>query len=110
MDMNITRTKTMKCLCECKKIATWLYMPSSSNTSHPYYCDNCVPRGCSCNMEYTVKSPQAHENGYGEDPPSDGRSWKWIEENISWVYTDNKGRELPCIEFDYSDEGYDERR
>lgn len=87
--------------CECGKVATWEYVPSTK--LHPYYCDDCVPRGCSCNVEYTINSPAAIENGYGEDPPTNHNNWKWIDKGISWVYTDEKGRELPCIEFEQCD-------
>lgn len=108
MNLNTTQTKTIKYQCECGKLATWSYMPNTSQPCYTYYCDDCVPRGCSCNEEYTVKSPQAHENGYGEDPPTDGnRYWKWIDKDIRWAYTDNKGRELPCIEYWHSDDGYE---
>lgn len=60
------------------KIATWEYMPRSFE----YYCDDCVPRGCSCNLLG------------GEDDESG------IEA------TDEQGRLLPCCEFDYSQNGW----
>lgn len=31
---------------KCKNMATWYYAP---NSSYPQYCNNCIPRGCSCN-------------------------------------------------------------
>ena len=92
-------------LCECGKLATWDYMPSS--TYYPFFCDECVPRGCTCNSEYTVNSPQAHENGYGANPPTDHNQWKWLIPNIQWCLVDEQGRELPCVEYDYSSEGFD---
>ena len=94
-----------KFLCECGKLATWDYMPSSKH--YGYYCDECVPRGCGCNQEYTVKSAQAHENGYGEDPPTDHNQWKWIEKDVCWARTDAQGRELPCVEFWENLDGYE---
>ena len=39
----------MKQKCDCGNIATWLYMPCSSSKENPFYCDDCVHRGCSCN-------------------------------------------------------------
>jgi len=33
--------------CE-KKMATWFYMPGSEG-GDLFACDDCVPRGCSCN-------------------------------------------------------------
>ena len=32
----------------CNKTATWLYLPSSSGIN--FFCDDCVPRGCTCNV------------------------------------------------------------
>src|ERR1035441_3790019 len=42
----------LKALCDkgCKKIAVWWYMPSDG---HGNYCDDCIPRGCSCNRSET---------------------------------------------------------
>lgn len=59
------------------KIATWEYLPRAFE----YYCDDCVPRGCSCNI--------ISEDG--ED----------IVEAI-----DEHGRLLPCCEFAYSHNGW----
>lgn len=63
-------------------------MPSSNNWSEEerYKCDNCVPRGCSCNIIY-----------YPEDI---------IRDNYEY-YKDEKGRDLPCVEFDECETGYD---
>lgn len=42
----------MKFKCKCGELATWTYMPSNDGLDEDnYYCDNCVPRGCSCNNE-----------------------------------------------------------
>jgi len=43
-----------KCSC-CDKIATWSYMPGISN-----YCDDCLPRGCSCNNESFSEAKDAY--------------------------------------------------
>ena len=56
------------------KIATWEYMPRSFE----YYCDDCVPRGCSCN----------------------------IYEDTGAQHIDEQGRYLPCCEFEYSQNGW----
>jgi hypothetical protein len=55
-------------------IARWEYMSGSL----VYYCDDCVPRGCSCNVNPETK----------------------MEE------TDELGRFLPCCEYDYSHNGW----
>ena len=66
----------MKQLCKCGKLAVWWYMP---NTTYPVYCDDCVKRGCSCNVD-----------------PDTG-----IED------MDEQGRLLPCCEWGYAEEGID---
>jgi hypothetical protein len=60
---------------KCNAKAVWNYAPSGFN----YYCDNHVPRGCSCNV----------------DPDSN------IED------TDEQGRLMPCCEYDYSATGFE---
>lgn len=55
--------------CKCGELAVWFYMPGDS-----CYCDKCVPRGCSCNLD-------------DDDRP----------------ILDDKGRELPCVEYFYID-------
>ena len=68
----------MKILCgKCKKIAIWLYVPGKDNWA---FCDDHVPRGCSCNID-----------------PDTG-----IED------TDHKGRLFPCCEYFYDDRGFDD--
>ena len=84
-----------KKLCDCGKKAVWVYMPSPRE-SNPYYCDDCVPRGCTCEYNYI---------SYGLYPPSDTKNWKWIEENVCWGLLDDQGRDYPCVE--YMKEGYD---
>ena len=64
----------MKRVCDkCNKVAVWVYAPRYSG----FYCDSCVPRGCSCNTD------------------DDGNQ-----------YLDPEGREMPCCEYDYSEKGY----
>ena len=41
--------------CE-KKIATWIYMPATYE-DELLACDDCVPRGCSCNDPGDTESP-----------------------------------------------------
>ena len=61
--------------CRIKK-AVWVYVPNS----HYFYCDDCISRGCSCNVD-----------------PNTG-----VED------TDEKGRLLPCCEYDYDLDGFDD--
>lgn len=56
-------------LCDkCQSPAIWYYMPSSDIQ----YCDECVPRGCSCNI---------FDNESDEE------------------YVDDFGRKYPCVEY-----------
>jgi hypothetical protein len=62
--------------CNCGNKGTWLYMPSYGGIQHnDYYCDYCVPRGCSCNQEEDGTEP-----------------------------FDEQGRKYPCCEFFTVDE------
>lgn len=70
----------MKSLChKCSKMATWNYMPGKGE-SIDYYCDDCVPRGCSC-IE--------NENGVEQVDP-----------------TDRLNRVFPCCEYMYNENGW----
>ena len=77
----------MKIKCKCGKIATWYYMPAEEEWA---CCDDCVPRGCSC-YEYDL-----HEI----EPVG--------EENDIWEELDGEGNRLPCTEWWYDKEGWDD--
>lgn len=83
--------------CKCGQTATWLYMPGSMPA--PFFCDDCVPRGCSCN-QYSVTEfdmPSGVENV----------DWKWIDKDKTlFTYIDKTGREWPCCEFEYEEDGW----
>jgi len=64
----------VKLLCnKCSQLAVWCYMPRDGI----YYCEGCVPRGCSCMVK---------DDGTPEQ--------------------DEQGRELPCCEYDYNEKGF----
>jgi len=86
----------------CKEnMAVWLYMPSSTREDN-FFCEECVPRGCSCGREYLDMED------YDNTPPEDKTLWKWIEVDKIWAGVDEKGREWPCCEYSYDDNGFDE--
>lgn len=96
-------------LCECGKLAVWCYMPTCD--WYPYYCKDCVPRGCSCNDEYeeeydgkitTIKEIIA----WVEEK---GGKWIWKEEGKSISRVDEQGRLFPCVEFFYREDGWEVR-
>ena len=45
--------------CDCGNPAKWIYMPGYSGGGNSFSCDDCVPRGCSCN-EYSTKPEHYH--------------------------------------------------
>lgn len=74
----------MKHLCgQCDKVAVWYYVPSSEwwTEKSRYLCEDHINphRGCSCNIN-----------------PESGEQDK-----------DEVGRLLPCIEFDYNKDGFE---
>ena len=92
-------------LCNCGKKAIWEYAPGFSSKSNPYFCDDCVHRGCSCNEEWD--DPE-HDMAIADTIKwyeEQGMKWKWKEEGVSTVHVDELGRELPCCEYDYDEEG-----
>jgi len=79
----------MKVKCNCGKIAVWVYMPGKGIWA---CCDDCVPRGCSCNS--IIIKPDNELTGTIEFSDEQER--------------DNKGRLLPCCEWIYDKDGFDE--
>jgi hypothetical protein len=87
-------------LCDCGKNATWIYMPGYPEGDNPYSCDDCVPRRCSCIHNYLEMDPEHLPEGI------EGKDWKWVEPGV-WTYIDEQGREYPCAEYNYSEDGFD---
>jgi len=75
---------------ECNVVALWC-------TGDTYFCDDHVPRGCSCNWGLKPGiEPIYDSEGVVEINPRDD-----YEEA-----KDDKGRLLPCVETCYSEEGF----
>ena len=85
-----------KFACNCGKLGKWVYIPSTDQKYNRYFCDDCVHRGCSCETYYVE---------YGFIPPSDTNNWIWKVKDKSWCYIDDLGREYPCCEFWFYQEG-----
>lgn len=67
---------------KCGAVAVWLYMPGTST-----YCDDCVPRGCSCNLR-----------------PKDNLTEEELDNPNNWYeLRDEQGKLLPCCEFEEID-------
>ena len=81
--------------CDCGRKSDWVYMPAFEGDDNPYFCDECVPRGCSCNHEYTKEV-----DPNGSDPTEEDGPWKWVDEEKGvWTQVDEQGREFPCAEY-----------
>ena len=77
---------------KCRGFAKWCHLPKGS-----YYCDKCVPRGCSCNLELKLGvKALVDKNGC-------------IINNVEDYYQplDDIGREYPCCEYLFSNCGFD---
>ena len=101
--------------CDCGAQAVWCYSPGYSKGDNPYSCDDCVHRGCTCNWENVVNTDLNVSNL----PTDEDKPWKWIItdkdshygeiiEGEIWVRLDDKGREYPCVEYDYEPDGFDD--
>jgi hypothetical protein len=88
--------------CDCGALAKWMYGPGYES-GNPFYCDECVSRGCSlsCNSRYTSKFFKENdpENIDMAEEPNDLYPWKWIKEGYEWESTDEFGRPFPCADF-----------
>ena len=78
--------------CKCGRFAMWQY--TSGDTA---VCDECVPRGCSCNIIFT------------DDFDEDGNLIPLLDKDGNCVEeTDELGRLLPCCEWDWKQYGVDD--
>lgn len=110
--------------CDCGKVAVWLYMPGYSGGGNPFSCDDCISSvddiGCSCNWHYTdvnayhppLENPELPEGVEDKDwrwvkHPGDEHMDKITKESGIWQNLDDRGRPHPCVEYDYSEDGYD---
>lgn len=80
---------------KCGKIAEW-FGPSDSEED---YCDDCVPRGCSCNViDKNIAATLVI------DPPDEsGRELIWMDYGglVPEQHRDERGRLLPCADYSY---------
>jgi len=74
----------------------WHYVPATGDKIDYFYCDNCVPRGCSCQDE--LKD--------GIDDLSDAA----LDPNNYVSRLDEEGRKLPCIEYWFDKNEWEEEQ
>lgn len=93
-----------KLSCLCGKMATWLYLPCEESWA---CCDDCVPKGCSCNEWSVIIDPS--DLTFKHEPDEEwveGVDWEWIEKDITWRELE-EGKPIPCCEWIYDKEGFD---
>jgi len=94
-----------KHLCNCGKLAVWLYMPGYENNENSFVCDDCVDRGCQCNY-YSIREEDYNPPIKGGIlPTEEDYPIKWIND-YTWTKVDEKGREYPCCEYTYNENGF----
>lgn len=90
--------------CDCGNYAVWMYSPGYSGGGNNYSCDDCVPRGCSCNNRRLYQDEYAPE----EEDGVEGVDWKWLVKDKEWTTIDEKGREWPCAEYWYDENNFED--
>jgi hypothetical protein len=89
---------------KCGALAQWRYAPSGPRMD---YCDDCVPRGCSCNViDHTLPAETII------DPPdANGVELVWTDYGgvEPEQHRDGRGRLLPCCEFEFDRWGWRQR-
>lgn len=105
---------------KCNKLATWMYMPSGDGTR--WYCDEHVPRGCTCclhDLDFDGEpkntdnlmwwSKEAYDERWGKADDSvkleDLGTRERMPDSFYYEHLDDKGRRSPCCEFWYDEEG-----
>lgn len=111
--------KKHKCS-HCGKMATWLYMPSSHGMK--FFCDDCVSRGCTCNVmdldmgepdenlsKHTIWwSKEAYQYCFtNKIDPIKYCTHKRKNDSYHYEILDENGRRSPCCEYEYSQDGYE---
>lgn len=104
-----------KCCC-CGKPATWLYLPTTDRDDIAF-CDDCVPRGCNCNV-HSIKEVYASPEWIEELKQNPNVKWYTEEGMKKGEYTDKyqsdsvyveefdeKGRRFPCCEYVHDENG-----
>ena len=105
--------------CDCGNIAVWDYLPGYSNGGNSYSCEDCVPRGCSCNWIPTKTKSSKFKDGALKPEGIENLDWKYVDfvkakeegfemkQNEYFVYLDSQQRENPCGEYWYDKDGFD---
>ena len=81
---------------KCPKPAQWEHAPAGSKGE---YCEDCVPRGCSCN----VIDRNLRAETIIDPPDANGVQLVWTDYGgiEPEQYRDERGRLLPCCDYDF---------
>ena len=90
-----------------KKKAVWLYGPSGNRIR--LYCDECVPRGCPCNIRNLIYNEPMDESNilyYSKEDVGRlemGKVGSRVRKPDSEYYEnlDEKGRRFPCSDYEW---------
>jgi hypothetical protein len=88
-------------------MAIWWYTPGNNKGLNSFYCDDCVYRGCNCNRISVDINSYDPPLDYPYLPTEDDVPFKWIKQDKIWCHVDNKGREYPCVEYSFNENGFD---
>lgn len=95
--MKITTYRKVHSCDKCDDLlAVWWYMPEFADGSRGYYCDACIPRGCSCNIISAKETDLSIPSDYS------------LNEDGDYECFESNGRRLPCCEYGYSEEGFED--
>ena len=96
-------------LCKkCGNLAVYWYMPGFIDKSSPYFCEDCVSRGCECGHRYVDVNAYYPPLDEPDLPTEKDYPIKWIEEGKIWCSVDENGREYPCGgEYMYDKNGFE---
>lgn len=99
--LRTTRIQLAPCM-GCGAVAEWHYTPSGPAMD---YCDNCVPRGCTCRI---IDEDQHIEGRTVIEAGPDGEEFVWTvyDRQMPREETDGFGRKLPCIEWEFYSGGF----
>lgn len=100
--------KKIKC-CKCGvSDAVWLYMPGHSD-GKDFFCDNCVPRGCGCNI-YSLKEfpleKKKEKNYIFWDEKIENYTTELSDKSHYYEVVDKNTRRYPCCEYEYNENGF----
>lgn len=91
--------------CKCGAPTKWVYGPSNERElKDNFFCDDCVPRGCSCNVVYHLFDEDEKYEDLEPELDDNGLPIPYLDTDGSPMqHKDAQGRKLPCIEYDSRD-------